>query len=104
MNAQHFLIKRRAAVNDISYKTDAFLRSCGWTCSSDYPGSRWLWRKAFPESKTQWCWVGEEKVPYAARTIDGATTEIALDIEAAWQELFADGEKEHRTKASRAKK
>lgn len=64
------------------------LRSAGWSCSSDYPGALWLWSKSFPESAVQWVWRGKEKVPHPAFAINGATTEIALLIEAGWQDVW----------------
>lgn len=78
---------RRAIEDDIS----AFLKANGWKESSDYPGSRWLWSKSFPESKRQWRWLGLDKIPSPPQSINGATPATALQIECSWQELYDDG-------------
>ena len=75
---------------DVSDDEKALLRASGWKHSSDYPGSLWLWSKAFPESKTQWRWQGKEKVPHPPFVVIGATTAVALTIEAAWCDLYDD--------------
>lgn len=67
---------------------EALLQANGWKRSCDYPGSFWLWSKSFPESEVQWVWRGKGKVPHPGFTINGATTEIALSIEAAWQDIW----------------
>lgn len=81
------LVTGRAAI-------EAELYACGWTSLSSLPGSMWLWRKSFPESKTQWIWKGRgadrRKVPHPPFTVLGATTDTAIAIEAAWQNLWDD--------------
>ena len=73
---------------------EAALYACGWRSHSALPGSLWLWRKSFPESKTQWIWQGKgenrRKVPHPPFEVNGATLETAITIESAWQRLWVD--------------
>lgn len=69
-------------------KREGWLRQQGWKHSSSYPGALWLWSKDFPESEVQWVWRGKEKVPHAPFSINGAPTEIAISIEAAWLDVW----------------
>jgi hypothetical protein len=76
-------------------RKEDLLREYGWKWSSDYPGSFWLWSKTFTESDVQWIWKGDEKVPHPGFTINGASTETALGIEAAWQDLWTRNDKQN---------
>jgi hypothetical protein len=51
--------------------------------------------RLFTESDVQWIWKGDEKVPHPGFTINGASTETALGIEAAWQDLWTRNDKQN---------
>lgn len=79
-------------LEDIQQAKRDLLREYGWKESSDYPGAFWLWSKTFPESDVQWRWTASEKgpikVPKEGCIINGASLDIALHIEASWQDHY----------------
>lgn len=74
--------------DELNSEMEMLLHNAGWKRSSSYPGALWLWRKEFPESTVQWVWKGTEKIPHPGFSINGASTENALLIEAAWNDVW----------------